>query len=69
MSIKEKGIIHHYNQLKGFGFIRREVGKDIFFFFENFTDGNADIVIGETVEFEIKKEPKGLRAYQIDVIG
>lgn len=69
MSIKEKGIIHHYNQLKGFGFIRREQGKDIFFFFEDFLDGKADIVIGETVEFEIKKEAKGLRAYKINNLG
>ncbi|MGP8292483.1 retron Se72 family effector protein [Vreelandella zhanjiangensis] len=65
----EKGFIHHYNQLKGFGFIRREYGKDIFFFFEDFIDGKMDIIIGENVEFEIRQEAKGLRAYQIKILG
>lgn len=69
MLIKDKGIIHHYNQLKGFGFIRRLEGKDVFFFFENFVDGKADIIIGETVEFELIKEAKGPRAYKISVVG
>lgn len=67
MSKREKGHIHHYNPLKGFGFIRREKGKDVFFFFNDFNSGNADIVIGDIVEFVIKKEPKGLRAYEISV--
>lgn len=67
MSEKEKGYIHHYNTLKGFGFIRREKGKDVFFFFNDFITGNADIVIGDIVEFVVVKEAKGPRAYEITV--
>lgn len=66
---KETGTIHHYNQLKGFGFIRREQGKDVFFFFADFLSEKTDIVIGEIVEFEIKKEAKGPRAYKINTLG
>ncbi|MFJ5538978.1 retron Se72 family effector protein [Vreelandella titanicae] len=66
---KETGTIHHYNQLKGFGFIRREKGKDVFFFFADMLNDATDVIIGETVEFEIKKETKGPRAYKINVLG
>lgn len=66
---KETGIIHHYNQLKGFGFIRRDKGKDVFFFFADFINDTSDVVIGETVEFEFRKEPKGPRAYKIKNLG
>lgn len=66
---KEKGHINHYNPLKGFGFIRRKKGKDVFFFFNDFESGKADIVIGDQVEFTIKKMEKGPRAYDISVIS
>ena len=66
---KETGTIHHYNQLKGFGFIRREKGKDVFFFFADLLGETTDVIIGETVEFELKKEAKGPRAYKINILG
>ena len=66
---RETGTIHHYNQLKGFGFIRREKGKDVFFFFVDFINNTTDIVIGEKVEFEVKKEFKGPRAYRLEILG
>lgn len=62
-----KGTINTYNHLKGYGFIRREKGKDVFFFFEDFIEGNANIAIGDTVNFIIEKKPKGPRAYRIEV--
>ncbi|WP_339881974.1 retron Se72 family effector protein [Vreelandella maris] len=66
---RETGTIHHYNQLKGFGFIRREKGKDVFFFFADFLNDITDVVIGEVVEFEVKKNSKGPRAYSINILG
>ncbi|WP_275285877.1 retron Se72 family effector protein [Halomonas elongata] len=63
---RETGTINHYSNLKGFGFIRRKKGKDVFFFYEDFVDGDADVVIGDTVSFEVKKMPKGPRAYKIE---
>tara|TARA_R110001606_G_C15388069_1_gene651166 strand:+ start:2172 stop:2426 length:255 start_codon:yes stop_codon:yes gene_type:complete len=64
-----KGIINTYNHLKGFGFIRREKGKDVFFFFEDFIERNANITIGDTVKFIIEKKPKGPRAFKIEVVS
>lgn len=64
-----KGTINTYNHLKGFGFIRREKGKDVFFFFEDFIEGNANVAIGDTVKFIIEKKPKGPRAFKIEVIS
>lgn len=60
------GTINAYNHLKGFGFIRREKGKDVFFFFEDFSDGTADVFIGDTVRFTIEQRDKGPRAYNIE---
>lgn len=68
MTDEERGVVHYYNLLKGFGFIRREKGKDVFFFFEDFYSGKADIVVGDHVSFEIKKKPKGPRAFNIKVL-
>ncbi|MCE8039284.1 retron Se72 family effector protein [Halomonas sp. MCCC 1A11062] len=67
-TIRETGTVNHYNNIKGFGFIRREKGRDVFFFYEDFVGGNADIVIGDTVSFEIENKPKGPRACNIQVI-
>ncbi len=65
---RETGTVNSYNNLKGFGFIRREKGKDVFFFYEDFMNGNSDVVLGDTVSFEIENKPKGPRAMKIEVI-
>lgn len=61
----ETGFINTYNHLKGFGFIRRQKGRDVFFFFEDFKEGKADVVIGDTVRFTVEKKARGPRAYNI----
>lgn len=69
MENKHSGIIHYYNILKGFGFIRREKGKDVFFFFEDFLSGKAEVLIGDQVSFEVEQKPKGPRAFKIEILG
>ncbi len=64
---RQKGHINSYNMYKGFGFIRREKGKDVFFFFDDFCS-DSNVILGDTVEFEIEETPKGKRAKNIKLI-
>ncbi|WP_093339865.1 cold shock domain-containing protein [Variovorax sp. PDC80] len=49
------GKIKAYFPLKGYGFIQREKGKDVFFFRTSVTD-EASLVTGSDVEFNIEHE-------------
>jgi len=67
---KQFGIIQAFNPMKGFGFIRRNIGgKDAFFFFQDVEHSDALIAQGDIVSFTIKTEPKGPRAYNISKEG
>lgn len=59
------GIVKTFDLFKGIGFIRREKGKDVFFFYEEIAGDNKILSIGDTVSFLIKNMPKGPRAYSI----
>lgn len=61
----ERGTITTYNMFKGFGFIRREKGRDVFFFYDDIINEQPELIPGDRVEFEVKIEKKGPRAYQI----
>ncbi|MGA9115770.1 MAG: cold shock domain-containing protein [Bacteroidota bacterium] len=63
----EKGKVKFFNASKGFGFITTQGGDDVFFHKSNvkntgFRDALYD---GDAVEFEVKVEAKGRRAYNI----
>lgn len=64
----EYGTVKAYLPLKGFGFIQREKGKDVFFFR---TDAPAeeDLYEGITVKFNVSIELKGPRARNIVRVG
>jgi CspA family cold shock protein len=64
-----RGFVSSYDSFKGFGFIRREKGRDVFFFYDDVEDAIAGVVVGDVVEFEIRSEPKGPRAYKVCVIA
>jgi CspA family cold shock protein len=64
------GFVNAYNDFKGFGFIRREKGKDVYFSIDNFKNELEidSIVIGLKLAFDVektKKGPKALNIYQI----
>ncbi|MCI0532924.1 cold shock domain-containing protein [bacterium] len=61
------GIVKFYNSIKGFGFITAESGEDVFFHKSNVKNsGFRDMLLqGDRVEFEIKEEKNGKRAYSI----
>ncbi|MBI2619551.1 MAG: cold shock domain-containing protein [Ignavibacteriales bacterium] len=63
----EQGKVKFFNQAKGFGFITTEKGNDVFFHKSNVKNtGFRDTLFeGDLVEFEIKEELKGTRAYNI----
>lgn len=63
----ESGYINAFIEHKGFGFIRREKGKDVFFSTEDLD--NIDLInINQKVEFNIEKRKKGPKAINIKFI-
>jgi CspA family cold shock protein len=66
--VKEKGSVKWFNEAKGYGFITRESGSDVFVHYSNIQrDGFKTLKEGEQVEFEVTEGPKGLQA--VDVRG
>ncbi|WP_312842012.1 retron Se72 family effector protein [Stutzerimonas nitrititolerans] len=66
---RQRGVVNAFNSFKGWGFIRREKGKDVYFFYSDVNTEELDLLIGDTVEFTVKDEQKGPRAYSIDRIS
>ncbi|MGA9118266.1 MAG: cold-shock protein [Bacteroidota bacterium] len=65
----EKGTVKWFNEAKGFGFITRETGEEVFVHFKEIT-GNGFKTLKETdkVEFEVTSGPKGLQAKNVSRI-
>jgi CspA family cold shock protein len=59
------GTVKWFSQEKGFGFIQREGGPDVFVHFSAIQDrGFRTLEQGESVEFDIVEEPKGPQGRQ-----
>jgi len=64
--MKEKGTVKWFNAAKGYGFIQRENGEDVFVHFSAIqTEGYRSLDEGARVEFEVTKGPKGLQATNV----
>jgi CspA family cold shock protein len=64
--MKEKGTVKWFNAAKGYGFIQRENGEDVFVHFSAIqTQGYRSLDEGARVEFEVTKGPKGLQATNV----
>lgn len=63
------GHVTVYHSFKGFGFIRREKGKDVFFRYDDVEEGQAEPIPGDHIQFEVRDENKGPRAYNIRKIS
>ena len=66
MSDREQGIVKWFNDSKGFGFIQRESGEDIFVHFRAIQgEGYRSLQDGEKVEFNVVEGQKGLQAEEV----
>jgi CspA family cold shock protein len=64
--VKEKGIVKWFNAAKGYGFIQRSSGDDVFVHFSAIqANGYRSLDEGAEVEFEVKQGPKGLQAENV----
>ena len=68
MSERVLGTVKWFNAGKGYGFIEREEGEDVFVHYTGIKgDGFKTLAEGQTVDFEVEQGPKGLQA--INVVG
>ena len=62
----EKGTVKWFNGSKGYGFITREQGEDVFVHFKAIVgDGFKSLDEGDAVQFEVAEGPKGLQANNV----
>jgi CspA family cold shock protein len=62
----ETGKVKWFNNSKGYGFIARENGEDVFVHYKAIVgDGYKSLQEGDNVQFEVEKGPKGWQATQV----
>jgi CspA family cold shock protein len=66
MSERVQGTVKWFNAGKGYGFISREDGEDIFVHYSAVqSDGYRSLNEGQRVEFTVERGPKGLQATNV----
>jgi CspA family cold shock protein len=66
MAERHVGTVKWFNATKGFGFIGREEGEDVFVHYSAIKmDGYRRLEEGQKVEFSIEDGPKGLQAAEV----
>ena len=69
MSERIQGTVKWFNATKGYGFIEREGGEDVFVHFSSIqSDGYRSLNEGQQVEFTIEQGPKGLQASNVTMV-
>jgi CspA family cold shock protein len=64
-----KGTVKWFNSKKGFGFIKKEDGTDVFVHYTGVVgDGFRTLSEGDSVEFEIEDSDKGPRAIDVKIV-
>ena len=65
----EQGTVKWFNRTKGFGFIERSEGDDVFVHYKAIQgDGFKQLDEGDKVEFEVVEGPKGLQAANVSIV-
>lgn len=66
MSERIVGTVKWFNGNKGYGFISREDGPDVFVHFSAIqAEGYRNLMEGQKVEFSVEQGPKGLQAANV----
>jgi CspA family cold shock protein len=69
MALREKGMVKWFNNDKGFGFIEREKGGDVFVHFKAIkAEGYKSLAEGQRVEFTVTQGQKGLQAEEVTIV-
>ena len=69
MSERILGTVKWFNGGKGYGFIEREEGDDVFVHFSAILgEGYRNLDEGQRVEFSIEQGPKGLQAAGVTIV-
>lgn len=69
MENRETGTVKWFNEAKGYGFISREGGKDVFVHFSAIQMGGfRSLKEGQRVEFSVEQGPKGPQASGVVLI-
>jgi len=66
---REMGTVKWFNVSKGFGFITRDNGDDVFVHFRNIRGrGHRSLAEGQKVLFSVRESDKGLQAEDVSVV-
>lgn len=70
MSDRVQGTVKWFNTEKGYGFIQRESGEDVFVHYSSIKSDNSfrNLTEGDRVEFEVTKGQKGLQASNVTLV-
>lgn len=64
--VREQGTVKWFNESKGYGFIQRSSGDDVFVHYSAIKgEGYRTLQDGSQVEFEVEQGPKGLQAVNV----
>ncbi len=65
-----RGNVKWFDDAKGYGFITRPDGEDLFVHFSSIQGaGYRSLQEGQEVEFEVERGPKGLQAVNVQPVG
>jgi CspA family cold shock protein len=69
MSERVEGTVKWFNASKGYGFIERDEGDDVFVHYSSIqSDGYRTLNEGQRVEFNVQEGPKGLQAAEVIIL-